>query len=164
MKEILMKELQHDIQEEKLDVQNQTCNEENRKGEPVKVGDAVKSLYEQMGGEYVQVGDYRLPTLISEAQPSQHPIGRYGRLRERFLRENRPHDWLELKLNGRLDFMLGEIDYQANCIKRDLTRKFATKEGITEELKAKDQMAWVRKMNNIQNRIDEIILHDLIYV
>jgi hypothetical protein len=164
MKEILMKELQNDNQKEKLDARNLTTDGKNRKSEPVKVGDAVKSLYEQMGGEYVQVGDYWLPALVTDSKPSQHPIERYGRLRERFLRKNRPYDWLQLKVNGRLDFTLGEIDYQANLIKQDLTRKLAVQEGVTEDLKAKDQMAWVRKMNNIQNRIDEIILHDLIYV
>jgi hypothetical protein len=159
-----MKELENYIQKEKLDVRNQTSGNEGCKGESVKVGDAVKSLYEQLGGGYVQVGDYRLPALAIDATPSQHPIGRYGRLRERFLRKNRPHDWLDLKVNGRLDFVLGEIDNETNHIKQDLARKLATKEGATEELKAKDQMAWVRKMNNLQNRIDEIILNDLIYV
>ena len=121
-----------------------------------------KSIYEQCGGTYTQVGDYLLPNLIIDEDEQQF-IGKYGRMRKRYLREHRPVLFTNLLLSGKLDQHLTEIDRA--CVERMdlLTRQMAPQEGVTESLKATDQMEWVRRMNSILNRAEEIVLHELIY-
>ena len=120
------------------------------------------SIYEQCGGTYTQVGDYLLPNLIIDEDEQQF-IGKYGRMRKRYLKENRPILFSNLLLSGKLDQHLTEIDRA--CVKRMdlLTRQMAPQEGVTESLKATDQMEWVRRMNSIQNRAEEIVLNELVY-
>ena len=121
-----------------------------------------KSIYEQYGGTYTQVGDYLLPNLIIDEDEQQF-IGKYGRMRKRYLKENRPILFSNLLLSGKLDQHLTEIDRA--CVERMdlLTRQMAPQEGVTESLKATDQMEWVRRMNSIQNRAEEIVLNELVY-
>ena len=121
-----------------------------------------KSIYEQCGGTYTQVGDYLLPDLIID-ETEQQPIGKYGRMRKRYLKEHRPILFSNLLLSGKLDQHLAEIDHA--CVEGIdlLTRQMADQEGVTEALKAADQMEWVRRMNNIQNRAEEIVLNELVY-
>ena len=121
-----------------------------------------KSIYEQCGGTYTQVGDYLLPDLIID-ETEQQPIGKYGRMRKRYLKEHRPILFSNLLLSGKLDQHLAEIDHA--CVEGIdlLTRQMADQEGVTEALKATDQMEWVRRMNNIQNRAEEIMLNELVY-
>ena len=121
-----------------------------------------KSIYEQCGGTYTQVGDYLLPNLIIDEDEQQF-IGKYGWMRKRYLKENRPILFSNLLLSGKLDQHLTEIDRA--CVERMdlLTRQMAPQEGVTESLKATDQMEWVRRMNNIQNRAEEIVLNELVY-
>ena len=121
-----------------------------------------KSIFEQCGGTYTQVGDYLLPDLIID-ETEQHPIGKYGRMRKRYLKEHRPILFSNLLLSGKLDQHLAEIDHA--CVEGIdlLTRQMADQEGVTEALKATDQMEWVRRMNNIQNRAEEIVLNELVY-
>ena len=121
-----------------------------------------KSIYEQCGGTYTQVGDYLLPNLIIDEDEQQF-IGKYGRMRKRYLKENRPILFSNLLLSGKLDQHLTEIDRA--CVERMhlLTRQMAPQEGVTESLKATDQMEWVRRMNSIQNRAEEIVLNELVY-
>ena len=121
-----------------------------------------KSIYEQCGGTYTQVGDYLLPNLIID-EDEQQLIGKYGRMRKRYLKENRPILFSNLLLSGKLDQHLTEIDRA--CVERMdlLTRQMAPQEGVTESLKATDQMEWVRRMNSIQNRAEEIVLNELVY-
>ena len=111
---------------------------------------------------YSQCGDYLIPdlTLQEEELP---PIGKYGRMRKRYLKEHRPVIYSNLLLSGRLNQHLAEID-QA-CMNRIelITQQMKVQEGVTEELKATNQMAWIARMNNIQNRAEEIVLHELIY-
>ena len=121
-----------------------------------------KSIYEQCGGTYTQVGDYLLPNLIIDEDEQQF-VGKYGRMRKRYLKENRPILFSNLLLSGKLDQHLTEIDRA--CVERMdlLTRQMAPQEGVTESLKAIDQMEWVRRMNSIQNRAEEIVLNELVY-
>ena len=121
-----------------------------------------KSIYEQCGGTYTQVGDYLLPDLIID-EAEQQPVGKYGRMWKRYLKEHRPILFSNLLLSGKLDQHLAEIDHA--CVEGIdlLTRQMADQEGVTEALKATDQMEWVRRMNNIQNRAEEIVLNELVY-
>ena len=121
-----------------------------------------KSIFEQCGGTYTQVGDYLLPDLIIDEAEQQH-VGKYGRMRKRYLKEHRPMLITDLLLSGKLDQHLAEIDHA--CVEGIdlLTRQMADQEGVTEALKATDQMEWVRRMNNIQNRTEEIVLNELVY-
>ena len=121
-----------------------------------------KSIFEQYGGTYTQVGDYLLPDLIID-ETERQPVGKYGRMRKRYLKEHRPILFSNLLLSGKLDQHLAEIDHA--CVEGIdlLTRQMADQEGVTEALKATDQMEWVRRMNNIQNRAEEIVLNELVY-
>ena len=121
-----------------------------------------KSFYEQNGGTYTQVGDVRLPKLaIGEAK--QQPIGKYGRMRKRYLKEQHSLIYLELLLSGKLYPYLLEIDEACEERSELLVLQMATREGVTEALKADDQMEWVRRMNNIRSRAEEVVLHELVY-
>ncbi len=121
-----------------------------------------KSIFEQMGGTYTQVGDYLLPNLTID-ESEQQPIGKYGRMRKRYLKEHRPVLYTNLLVTGNLDQHLAEIDEACKERMELLTRQMASQEGVTEALKASDQMEWVHGMNSIRSRAEEIVLHELIY-
>ena len=111
---------------------------------------------------YTKVGDYYIPNLVLDDQPDK-PLGRYGRMRQRFLKEYHSGIYNRLMLSGKLWTHLADID--TACMERmdTLTPAMAKREGVTEALKAADQMAWVGHMNSIRNRAEEIILHELVY-
>ena len=121
-----------------------------------------KSFFEQMGGTYTQVGDYLLPDLVIEEVELQ-PIGKYGRMRKRYLKEHRPVLYSNLLTGGKLYRHMTEIDQVCEERMDLLTHQMAKQEGVNEALKATDQMEWVRRMNSIRNRAEEIILHELIF-
>ena len=121
-----------------------------------------KSFFEQMGGTYTQVGDYLLPNLTID-ESEQQPIGKYGRMRKRYLKEHRPVLYTKLLTTGRLDQHLAEIDETCEERMELLTSQMAKQEGVTEALKAADQMEWVRRMNSIWNRAEEFVSQELIY-
>lgn len=121
-----------------------------------------KSFFEQSGGTYTQVGDVLLPDL-SIGEEEQRPIGKYGRMRKHYLIEQHPVLYSELLLSGKLYPHLLEIDEACEGRMELLTCQMARQEGVTEALKATDQMEWVRRMNSIRNRAEEIVLHDLVY-
>ena len=122
----------------------------------------MKSMFEEMGGTYTQVGDFLLPNLYIERREEYH-IGKYGRMRKRYLKEHRPILFSNLLLSGKLDQHLSEIDRACADQVNLLTRQMADREGVTEALKAADQFEWVRRMNSIQNRAEEIVLNELVY-
>lgn len=111
---------------------------------------------------YTKVGDYYLPDLALD-DDAEYEIGVYGRMREKFLKEHRPGVYNRMLLFGELWKHLAEID--AACHERMgfLIPAMAKQEGVTEALKATDQMEWVGHMNNIRNRAEEIVLHELVY-
>ena len=121
-----------------------------------------KSIFELMGGTYTRVGDYLLPNLTID-ESEQQPIGKYGRMRKRYLKEYRPVLYTNLLTTGKLDQHLAEIDEACEERMELLTRQMAKQEGVTEALKASDQMEWVRHMNSIRNRAEEIVLSELVY-
>ena len=121
-----------------------------------------KSFFEQNGGTYTQVGDVLIPNLTI-GEDGQQPFGKYGRMRKRYLKEQHSLIYLELLLSGKLYPYLLEIDEACEGRMEFLTRQMAKQEGVTEALKAANQMEWVRRMNSIRNRAEEIALHELIY-
>ena len=123
----------------------------------------AKTIFEQMGGTYSQVGDYLLPDLkLSEEK--QANIGVWGMRHKRFLRENHRVLYANLITSGKLVAYLDDIEQQATAMFLRLVKELAEKENVTEELKATDQMLWVQKMNNIRNRATEIVNAVLIYM
>ena len=121
-----------------------------------------QSLYEKLGGSYMKVGDYLIPNLTIDETEQRH-IGKYGRLRKRYLKERRPALYSNMLLSGKLFQHLAEIDEACEERMELLIRQMAEREGVTEALKAADQMEWVRRMNSINNRAEEIVLSELIY-
>lgn len=122
----------------------------------------MKSTFEEMGGTYIRLGDYFIPNLVLDDEP-EYQIGRYGRMRERYLKEHRRAVYAELKLSGKLDEHLAEIDQTCNERTERIVKQMAEREGITEALKATDQMAWVGAMSNIRSRAEEIVLSEVVY-
>ena len=122
-----------------------------------------KSLFEQMGGAYAQVADYLLPNLILPEE-EQKSIGIWGQRHARYLKQNHKVLYMNLLTSGKLNAYLADIDEQAEAMFSQLVKEMADKQGVTEHLKATDQMAWVGKMNAIRNAAIEIVNKELIFV
>ena len=120
-----------------------------------------KSFFEQNGGTYTQIGDVLLPNLILK-EVGQQPIGKYGRMRKNYLKEHRPILYTNLLVSEKLYPHCAEIDRTAEDRLELITRQMAEHEGVIESLKAVDQMEWVRRMNSIRDRAEEIVLSELI--
>ena len=128
-------------------------------------GDYTKEKYiynEQNGLWYELQGDYYLPCLVLEEEDTQ-PIGMWGRRYLRYIKEHRPVLHTTLLLSGKLNSHLVEIDNRATEMFDLIVKQLAEKEGITEQLKAQDQMAWVCAMNSIRSQAEEIINAEIIY-
>ena len=122
----------------------------------------MKSVFEEMGGTYRREGGYLIPNL--ELPDTEHyQIGKYGHLRQTYLRDHRPVLYNDLILSGTLYRHLAEVDQ--TCYERVdlLVRQMAKREGVTEALKASAQLEWVGRMNNIRNRAEEIVLSEVVY-
>ena len=123
----------------------------------------AKTIFEEMGGTYTQVGDYYLPDLKLPEEEKQANIGVWGMRHKRFLKENHRVLYANLMTSGKLVAYLDDIEQQATAMFLRLVKELAEKENVTENLKAADQMLWVRKMNYIRNRATEIVNSELIY-
>lgn len=122
-----------------------------------------KYIYDNSNGLWYELhGDYYLPCLVIPEKET-HTVGIWGRKHQQYLREHRPIIYSDLVLSGKLYVYLADIDTQARNKLDSLVMQLAEKEGINESLKAQDQLTWVRVMNNIQNRAEEIVLKELIY-
>ena len=121
----------------------------------------MKTIFEEMGGSYIEVNETMIPDLVIQ---ESEPIGKYGRMRRQYLKEQHPIIFSELLLSEQLYPHLVEIDRACHGRLELLTRQMAAQEGVTEALKATDQMEWVRRMNSIQNRVEEIVLNELVYI
>ncbi len=121
-----------------------------------------QSLFEQMGGKYERQGDYLLPCLTLPAEEEQ-PVGIWGQRHGRFLKEHHRILYYSLLTDGKLNSYLANVDRQAEELFSRLVKHMAEREGVTEVLKARDQMAWVGRMKNIRNRAMEIVNNSLIY-
>ena len=110
---------------------------------------------------YSKYGDYYLPALVlSKEEPATY--GRFGRMRLKYLKEHRRATYTNLKTSGQLTHHLNETDREANKMLRLLIEQMAQAQGITEHLKAEDQMAWVGAMNNIRSIVEEILVRAII--
>ena len=121
---------------------------------------AMKSLFEKIGGTYHKNGDYFLPDL---SLPETTPVGIWGQRRKHYLKTQRGPLYNALLLSGKLNGHLIEVDIQAEAMFSQLVKQLAEQERVTEQLKAENQMEWIGRMNNVQNRATEVICSELIY-
>lgn len=122
----------------------------------------MKSLFEKMGGTYHQEGDYLIPN-ITLPEEEQKPIGIWGQRHARYLKQYHKTLYMNLLTSGKLNAYLADIDKQAEDMLFRLVKQMAEREGVTEQLKADNQMEWVARMNNIRSRATEIVNNDIIY-
>lgn len=123
----------------------------------------AKTIFEKMGGTYVRQGDYFIPCLTLPAEKENKPIGVWGQRHKRYLREHKRATYTTLLTSGKLNSYLADIDEQAEELFSRLVKQIAEREGVTEMLKAENQILWVQKMNNISNRAIEIVNHEFIF-
>ena len=121
-----------------------------------------RTIFEQLGGTYTMQGDYLLPDLKLPPQVKR-PIGVWGQRRLRYLERHRKVLYYNLLTSGKLSSHLADVQQQAQSLFLQLVKEYSEKEGIPEQLKAENPMEWVGKMNNISNRVTEIINNELIY-
>jgi len=122
-----------------------------------------KQIFDEKNGLWYELhGDYYLPCLI-EPLEEQRPVGAWGQRHLRYLRQHRKALYTELRVSGRLNGYLADLDEQAETMFLRLIDQMAAREGITERLKAQNQMLWVQRMNNIRDRAMEVVNNDLIY-
>ena len=121
----------------------------------------MKEKIIENGIEYVKSGDYYIPNL--KAPEETYNIGKYGRLHSIFIKENRPGLYSMKMLNGTWLAYLEEVDTSAKEMVNKLIKDMVAKQGITEELKVKDQMAWVSAMEQIKHTAEEYVFEDLVY-
>ena len=116
------------------------------------------------GLDYTMVNGYYLPNLTVAAPTEQHPTGRWGRLHKMYLKEQHPVRYNQLLLSGELSGYLAKLDKQTEEQLALTVRQMQEAEGVTEALKAANQLEWVRRMNSVRNRAEEIIKTELIFV
>lgn len=121
----------------------------------------MKSIFEKNGGNYIRVGDYCIPNL--QAPKTNEQIGKYGRLHKKFIKENHPAMYTALMLSGNLSDYLHQVDLKAKKELSRLISLLAEKQGVTERLKAENQLEWVGLMNNIKAQAEEKIYSDIVY-
>ena len=122
----------------------------------------MKSLFEQLGGTYTRQGDYCLPDVCLPPE-EERPIGIYGQRRRVYLKKHHRVLYFNLLTTGKLNDYLADLNEQAEAMFSQLVKLLAEKEGVTEVLKAENQMLWVQKMNNLRNAAMEIVSNELIY-
>ena len=122
------------------------------------------SIHDNANGlDYTLVNDHYLPNLTVAAPTEQHPTGRWGRLHKRYLKEHHPIRYNQLLLSGELGSYLAKLDKQAEEQLALIIRQMQEAEGVDEALKAADQLEWVRRMNSIRSRAEEIILREIVF-
>ena len=123
----------------------------------------AKTIFEEMGGTYVRQGDYNLPCLSLPTEKGTKPVGVWGQRHLRYLKQHRKVLYTNLLTSGKLNSYLADIDKQAEDMFLRLVEQIANREGVTEQLKAENQIEWVGRMNNIRSRAMEIVNAELIY-
>jgi len=122
----------------------------------------MKTIFEENGGTYRMEGDYLIPNLTLPDEP-EYDIGRFGLMRRHYLKNHRKGLFSKLLMSGKLNEHLAEIDQTANECLWLISKQMAKSEGVTEQLKAENQLLWIQRMSNIHNRMIEIIRNELIY-
>lgn len=123
-----------------------------------------KFVDEKSGIEYIKQGYYYLPNLVLAQEDTNYTIGKYGRMKLNYLKNNKKAEYIILFMNGKLNRYLNEIDIACEDRIQTIISQLVKQENVTEEQKATNQMEWVGKMNSIKNRAEEIIFNELIYV
>ena len=123
----------------------------------------MKTIFENSGGAYTQVGDYLLPNLSLLAEEKETNIGVWAMRHKRYLKQNHKVRYYNLLTSGKLNSYLADIEEQAQNLFSRLVKDLAEKENVTEKLKSDNPMLWVQKMNNIRKRATEIINEQVIY-
>ena len=122
-----------------------------------------KFIYDEKNGLWYELrGDYYIPCLKLLAE-EQRPIGIWGQRHLRYLRKHRKAEYTELQITGKLNGYLADLNEKAEAMFLELVKQFAAREGVTEQLKAENQMLWVQRMNNIRDRAMEVVNNELIY-
>ena len=122
------------------------------------------TLFEQLGGTYTQQGDYLLPNLTLPAEKETGNIGVWALRHKRYLKQHHKVLYYNLLTSGKLHSHLADTEEQAQQLFLRLVKELAEKEGVTEQLKSADPMAWVQKMNNIRSRVTEVVNAEVIFV
>ena len=123
----------------------------------------ANTIFEELGGAYARQGDYNLPCLSLPAEKENRPIGVWGQRHLRYIRQYKRILYTTLLTSGKLNSYLADIDEQAEGMFLRLVEQIANREGVTEQLKAENQIEWVRAMNSIQHRVTEIVNAELIF-
>ena len=118
---------------------------------------------DKTGIEYIKQGDYYLTNLVLGSEDTNYKIGKYGKMKLNYLKNNKKSEYTILLMDGKLNKYLHEIDIACEERIRTIISQLVKQENVTEELKTTNQMEWVRCMNSIKNRAEEIILNELIY-
>lgn len=123
----------------------------------------MKSLFEKSSGTYTMQGDYRLPNLTLPTE-DERPIGVWGQRRLRYLKQHHRVLYYNLLTSGKLHSHLADVEEEAQILFSRLVKEYAEKEGVTEQLKAADQMKWAQRMNSIRERVMETVYSDVVFV
>ena len=123
----------------------------------------MKTIFENSGGAYTQVGDYLLPNLSLSAEEKETNVSIWVMRHKRYLKQNHKVRYYNLLTSGKLDLYLADIEEQAEKMFSELIKSLAEKENVTEKLKSDNPMLWVQKMNNIRNRATEIVNSQIIF-
>ena len=123
----------------------------------------VKTIFEEMGGTYRQVGDYLLPDITVPAEEVVEPIGLWGQRHARHLKEHHKVLYMNPLTSGKLHSYLADVDKQAEDMFLRLVKEYADRQGVTEQLKAENTHEWIGRMNNTQACVREIIDNEIIY-
>lgn len=123
----------------------------------------MKTIFENSGGTYTQVGNYLLPNISLSAEEKETNIGVWAMRHKRYLKQNHKVRYYNLLTSGKLDSYLADIEEQAQNLFSRLVKDLAEKENVTEKLKSDNPMLWVQKMNNIRNQATEIVNEQVIY-
>ena len=123
----------------------------------------ANTIFEQTGGTYTQVGDYMLPDLLLAEEEKEANIGVWEMRHKRYLKQNHKVFYYNLLTSGKLNSYLADLEQQAQQLFLRLVKQMAERKGVTEKLKADNQMAWVARMNDIRSRATEVVNTDLIY-
>lgn len=121
----------------------------------------MKSLYEKLNRSYIEVGDVKIPALISIA--TNYKIGFWGQRNKEYQKQNHRVIYYNLLTSGKLNSYLHDIDIRAKEMYDNLIKQFAEQEGINEQLKTENQKLWVQRMNNLANQAREIVNNEIIY-
>ena len=122
------------------------------------------TLFEQLGGTYTQLGDYLLPDLSLPAEKETGNIGVWALRHKRYLKQHHKVLYYNLLTSGKLHSHLADTEEQAQALFSRLVKEYAEKEGITEQLKVTNQMKWMQRMNNIRERVTEVVYSDVVFV